>query len=150
MSQGKGGNGHAHSETLEELRERILRGGRRLKIQPVETEYMGTVWVREFTGNDRDRAQAMTRKIDDAIIGPGWRGRLVALFMCAEDGSAIFDPVEHGEELNALPALFLETIIDAGNRLNALSAAAIDEAKENFSDGPSDASTSDSPATSAE
>ena len=143
------GNGHAQGESIAELRERILHGGRKLRIEPVETEYMGTVYVREFTGRDRDRAQEMTRRIDDAVIGPGWRGRLVALFMCAPDGSAVFDPIEHGDELNALPAIFLETIIDAGNKLNALSAAAIDQAKENFNDGPSDASTSDSPATSA-
>jgi hypothetical protein len=127
------------------LRDRILGpAARPLRIIPVDTDHAGRVYVKEFSGADRDRAQALARKNTDAFEGGGWRGRLAAMYLCDEQGNRVFDPIEDADELNACPAVFLEQVITAGHDISGLAPAAVEAAKENFPDTPSDESTSES------
>lgn len=135
-------------ETADELRARIM-AGRKPRVEPFDTVTAGRVYIGELTGTDRDRAQAIAAEIKDAFSGPGWRGRMAALFLRDAEGNRLFDPIEDAERLNQLPSNFLEAVIDKGNEVNALTREAVEAAKGNSNAAPSGDSTSDSPATLA-
>lgn len=132
------------------IRER-LQSGPKLKVEPLDWPGYERVWIRELNGEDRDRAQTTITDASQGFDAPGWRGRLSALYLCEEDGTRSLDPIEDGPWLNRqLPAEMLDRIIGRGGELSASNAQAVEAAKANFQPAPSDASTSDSPATSGE
>lgn len=131
------------------LRER-LREGRGLKIEPVDFPGFDRVWVRELTGSDRDRIAQITRNSGaDTFETDGWRGRVLAVHLCNEQGEHELDPIEDGPWLNELPGGLIDAIIAKSNEINALDAKAVEAAKENFPDVPSDDSISESSETLA-
>jgi hypothetical protein len=136
------------SKTASSLRDRLLQNAGP-RVHALETEQFGTVWVREMSGADRDRIQQLIKAHPDGLVAPGSDARLVAMFLCDEDGTRPFDIEKDVDQINELPLVFMREVITKGNRVSGLTEDAVDEAKANFPATPSDDSTSDSPATLA-
>ena len=109
------------------------------------------VWVREMSGADRDRLQQLIKAHPDGLVAPGSDARLVAMFVCNEDGTRKYDldNEEDIRKINRMALSFLRAVITKGNRISGLGEEAVEEAKTNFPATPSDDSTSASPATLA-
>lgn len=128
-----------------------LFSGPSLRVAPVDHPGRKRVWVREFNGVDRQRLFRVLREVPDATEALYQDGYLAALYLCTEAGDRYLDPVEHGPRLATEMSIgFLRAIVEKGEQISALTQEAVAGAKANFEPTPSDASTSDSPATSGE
>lgn len=123
-------------------REQFLKG-RPLKTKAVEIPDLGTVYVKELTGAERDR-------IDAAVIGGNsvvGRALIVSLSACDDQGRRLFTEADTAA-LGQLPHGWLDQIVEASSELNGFAPQDIERLEGNSDDGPSGASGSSSPAPS--
>jgi ABC-type branched-subunit amino acid transport system ATPase component len=102
-----------------------------LKHEDVEVpEWGGTVTVRTFTGDERDKFEA-------SLIGPdgkakatlaGVRAKLVSLTVIDEKGELLFSEADVGK-LGRKSAKALDRVFSAAQKLNGLSKADVDALK---------------------
>lgn len=101
-----------------------------LRREPVRVpEWGGVVWVRTLTGEERDRWETMAFISEDGKVRANEdniRARLVALSACDENGDLLFT-VEDIEALGRKSATAINRLFDAASRVNAVSAADMEE-----------------------
>lgn len=100
-------------------------------VEKLEIDNLGTLYIRELSGMERDRLEKDLKdnKIDPDA--PGWRARLAAMYLCDETGKRIFNIKEDIALLSEKPQSLLDAIIVAGNKLNKYGAKEIDAATGN-------------------
>lgn len=131
-------------------KEQIL-SARSLPTEDVDVpEWGGTVRVRAMTGAERDEWEASLVQVNGSgarqMRLDNVRARLVALTVVGEDGERLFTSKDVAE-LGKQSASALDRVFDVSRRLSRLSEQDVEELTEGFGDGPSEASTSDSPGT---
>lgn len=101
-----------------------------LRREPVRVpEWGGVVWVRTLTGEERDRWETMAFVSEDGKVRANEdniRARLVALTACDETGDLLFS-VGDIEALGRKSATAINRLFDAASRVNAVSAADMEE-----------------------
>jgi hypothetical protein len=113
----------------------------------------GTVYVRTITGDERDWLDGGSfddqgKPLSAQVRLQNYRGRLVALATCRQDGSSIFH-LNDAEALGKKSAKALDRIVDVAQRLNAITDDEVTALTKNSETAPDAAPGSDSPAPSA-
>jgi hypothetical protein len=98
-----------------------------LLTEKVEFENGNYVYVRQMTGHERDVFERSlyvmdgnnkpTTKLDD------FRAKLAVVTVCDEDGKLLLDPKDYLLLSNAMSAAKLEKIVNAAQKLNAITEA---------------------------
>ena len=100
--------------------------------ESLELDGLGTVYVKELSGIERDRLEKEMRDSKIDTDAPGWRARLAAIYLCDEDGDRVFSLDSNDLDiLNTKPQSLLDAIIIAGNKLNKYGPKEIEQAKGN-------------------
>ena len=72
--------------------------------EPLELDGLGTVYVKELSGIERDKLEKEMRDSKVDTNAPGWRARLAAIYLCDEDGDRVFSlETEDLDILNVKP-----------------------------------------------
>lgn len=108
-----------------------ILGAPRLKPVAVEVpEWGGVVFVRSLRAAELDELQFLWRSEAEREEDPNWRGRLVALCACDEQGRPLFG--EHQASLVAqLDVAPLDRVFEAAQKLNGLSAKEKEAVRKN-------------------
>jgi hypothetical protein len=153
--------GRSLIRTLEELREQQMALLSKEQIWQANDitwedvpcpEWGGEVRLRGLQGNERDEFEAKSLKKGKGgqreVEIKNLRARLIAACAINDDGSPLFTAgdVLRLSQKSAVP---LERLFKVAQRLSGLSDDDVEELVEDFDDGPSGSSTSDSPPTSA-
>lgn len=127
------------SEGIVLTREAILgRDDVRIELLDVP-EWGGQVYVRGLGADERDEWEFMVadgRKSDAGHLDH-FRARYAALVLCDESGARIFTEADV-EALGKKSGAALDRIFDKGIALSRMEQDAVEKAKEDFDDGPSD------------
>lgn len=112
-------------------------------------EWKGAVWVRVMAGVERDwldaaslNDQGEVKSVQDRLAN--YRGRLVALCACDEQGTSLFT-LPDAEGLGRKAAKALDRIVDVAQRLNAMTTADVEQLTGELKNAPDSASGSTSP-----
>jgi hypothetical protein len=115
------------------------------KIETVPTPEWGEgafVCVRVLTGEERDRLEAFTADPDRGRGQNGdARARWAAAFLCDEQGARHFQDSDV-KALAKKSAVVLDRVIEAGLKLNIMTATELEALEKNFVSGTSGASGS--------
>ena len=108
-----------------------------------------TVWVRVMMGYEKDHLEAMSVDDQGNVLSiterlKNYRGRLVAMTTCQEDGSALF-VLSDAEALGKKSARALDRIMEVAQRLNRITAAEVEQLTGELKNAPSGASGTDLP-----
>lgn len=96
------------------------------KTEDVEVPGAGMVRIRMMTAGERDRVEA-------AAVGKGaegFRARIVVASVVGEDGKPLFT-YEDVDRISAMPTAYIEPIINAAVKLNAISPKDMADARKN-------------------
>lgn len=108
-------------------------------------EWGGAVRVKALNGAERDRFEASLSELKGKKIRlkmDNVRARLVAKTVIDEQGQLLFKP-QDVEVLGKKSAAALDRVFSVAQRLAGLRDEDLEELTENFTDDPSDSSTSD-------
>jgi len=94
----------------------------------VEVPELGTVYVAKFSAKDRDRfEQIVTGGKVGGVNLDNVRARFVAMVCVNEDGTRMFEDSD-AEWIGELDTDVVQTIVDAGFKLNGIGGSAVEEA----------------------
>lgn len=123
-----------------------------MRIKTVEVpEWGGSVRLRSLTGAERDAFEALLVKDIDGKRVPdlaNLRAKLLAATIVDEEDRQIFSAGDIAS-LGKKSAVALDRVFNVAQRLNGMSADAVEEAAKNSDSAPAGASTSDLPLPSA-
>jgi hypothetical protein len=110
----------------------ILNKTKRLQIKEVEIpEWDGTVFVREFTAEERDQMElAFTRATKSGTAAANLRGNVAVTCLCDENGERIFTDAD-AAKLKQHSAAILDRIFDACLELSGMGKNSVEEAEKN-------------------
>jgi len=124
-----------------------------LKIEKVELS-KGHVYVREMTGREKDiwEQSLLKQKPSGNKNVPfeyetsleDYRAKLAVVTVCDAEGNLLFKPEEAKKLNSCISASNMERIIDAANKLNAITAKDREDILKNFAADQEDSSNSDS------
>jgi hypothetical protein len=124
-----------------------------LKVEKVVFENGDYVFVRQMTGRERDTfEQSLLRKNRDSkgtVISyeqstEDFRAKLAVVTVCDENGALLFVPLDYQKLSMNMSAKRLEKIVNAAQKLNAISEEDKEALVKNSEVGPADSSSSDS------
>jgi hypothetical protein len=101
----------------------------KLEIEKVEFENGDYVYVRQMTGHERDMfEQSMLKKNKDGkgnvlsveTVMDDFRSKLAAITLCDEEGKSLLSANDYAVLGNSMSAKRLEKIINASQKLNAI------------------------------
>lgn len=97
----------------------------------VEVPELGTIYVAKMTAKDRDQFEQMVTggKVGGVNL-QNIRARFVALVAVNEDGTRMFEDGD-AEWIGELDTDIVQTIVDAGFKLNGIGGTALEEATKN-------------------
>ena len=94
----------------------------------VEVPELGTVYVAKFSAKDRDRfEQIVTGGKIGGVNLDNVRAQFVAMVCVNEDGTRMFEDSD-AEWIGELDTDVVQTIVDAGFKLNGIGGSAVEEA----------------------
>ncbi len=129
-----------------------ILGSHDMRIKTVEVpEWGGSVRLRSLTGAERDAFEALLVKDIDGKRVPdlaNLRAKLLAATIVDEEDRQIFSAGDIAA-LGKKSAVALDRVFNVAQRLNGMSADAVEEAVKNSDSAPAGASTSDLPLPSA-
>lgn len=129
-----------------------ILGSHDMRIKTVEVpEWGGSVRLRSLTGAERDAFEALLVKDIDGKRVPdlaNLRAKLLAATIVDEEDRQIFSSGDIAA-LGKKSAVALDRVFNVAQRLNGMSADAVEEAVKNSDSAPAGASTSDLPLPSA-
>lgn len=97
----------------------------------VDVPGWGTVHVAKFTARDRDRfEEIVTGGVPGKVNLRNVRAQVVTLLAVNEDGTPLFNEAD-ADEIGKLDSDAVQAIVDAGFKLNGLSADALEDASKN-------------------
>jgi len=112
----------------------------KLQVEKVEFENGDFVYVRQMTGHERDVFERSlyvmdannkpTTKLED------FRAKLAVVTLCDETGKSLLEPRDFMALSNAMSASKLEKIVNAAQKLNAITEADKEELVKNSSAAP--------------
>jgi len=119
----------------------------KLQVEKVEFENGDFVYVRQMTGHERDVFERSlyvmdgnnkpTTKLED------FRAKLAVVTLCDEAGKSLLEPKDFMALSNAMSAAKLEKIVNAAQKLNAITEADKEELVKNSDAVPDGNSNSD-------
>jgi hypothetical protein len=124
-----------------------------LKIEKVELGNEDYVYITQMTGRERDDfEQSLIKKIKDGkgqITGfeqmtENFRAKLAVFTVCDEAGKLLFLPSDYMKLSESISAAKLEKIVNAAQKLNAITEEDKENLVKNSSAGPEDNSNSGS------
>jgi hypothetical protein len=120
----------------------------KLQVEKVEFENGDFVYVRQMTGHERDVFERSlyvmdgnnkpTTKLED------FRAKLAVVTLCDEAGKSLLEPKDFMALSNAMSASKLEKIVNAAQKLNAITEADKEELVKNLDAVPDGNSNSNS------
>lgn len=135
------------------LNRQILLTKEKLEIEKVEFDNGDFVYVTQMTGRGRDNfEQSLIVKTKDKkglVIGfeqvtEDFRAKLAVCTVCDEKGDLIFEPKDYNLLSQSISAYKLEKIVNAAQKLNAISEEDKEEIVKNSVAGQAGSSSSDS------
>jgi len=124
-----------------------------LEVKEVNLSDDESIFVRQMTGRERDTfEQSLIKKTYDkkgAVIGfeqatDDFRAKLAVCTVCDKKGILLLKPLDYPLLSQNMSAAKLEKIVNAAQKLNAISEEDKEELVKNSVVGPADNSTSDS------
>jgi len=121
-----------------------------LKIEKVELS-KGYVFVREMTGHEKDvweqsmlKQKTVNGKVEYETSLDDFHGKLAVITVCDAEGNLLFKPEDFRLLNKAMSASNLERIVNAAQKLNAISEKDRDEILKNSEADPEEGSNSSS------
>ncbi len=121
-----------------------------LKIEKVELS-KGYVFVREMTGHEKDvweqsmlKQKTVNGKVEYETSLDDFRGKLAVITVCDAEGNLLFKPEDFRLLNKSMSASNLERIVNAAQKLNAISEKDRDEILKNSEADPEEGSNSSS------
>lgn len=125
----------------------------KLEVEKVELGNDEFVYVKQMTGRERDNfEQSLLKKNRDTkgqVIGyeqatEDFRAKLAVVTLCDETGKLLLEPRDYGTLSQNMSAARLEKIVNAAQKLNAISEQDKEELVKNSNPEPEDNSNSGS------
>jgi len=116
-------------ETVAELTRDAVLAADDLRLEPVRVpEWGGLLYVRSLTGTQRDEFEqaCMDARRGNRLDVRGLKARLLVMTVCDGAGGLMFGPKDV-EAIRAKSAAAIERVWDTAQRLNGLTAEAVEE-----------------------
>ena len=125
----------------------------KLEVVKVDLGNNDFVFVKQMTGGERDKwEQSLLRPVKDGrglvtgfeSVTENFRAKLCVVTVCDEEGKLLLAPKDYITLSNSMGAAKLEKIVNAAQKLNAISEEDKEEIIKNSEVGQADNSNSDS------